>query len=205
MTVRRCPIGRCRDAAGDPAWTEAGMCDSCAATGRHALEEIPALLVALTAALPAGSNPYERVAGSTDPAAPMSLDVYCLREDIRAGIIAWELEARDVLQLSAAKPAARRLSAAMTTLAAQYDRLAGTDTGAALVRWLLRQRSAAYRMLRWTTLVHRLPAPCPNCDLLDLVRHDGDDRVRCRSCGASWDEAAYERLVLVLAAEVSRP
>lgn len=50
-------------------------------------------------------------------------------------------------------------------------------------------------------LVHRLPAPCPSCDLKALQREDGKDAVRCTSCRREWSPVEYERLVLVLASE----
>lgn len=70
------------------------------------------------------------------------------------------------------------------------------------------------RVLRWEQdlrratgnddLVHRLPAPCPRCDLLTLIREDGEDRVKCRFCHAEWQEHEYRRLVLVLASTHGR-
>jgi hypothetical protein len=48
-------------------------------------------------------------------------------------------------------------------------------------------------------LVHDLPAPCPRCDQLTLVRHDGDDHVQCEICRAQWPEEDYKRLCLVVA------
>jgi hypothetical protein len=55
--------------------------------------------------------------------------------------------------------------------------------------------------LRAEALVHHLPAPCPNCDTLGLIRHDGQDQVRCSFCGVSWQANEYDRLVHVLAWE----
>jgi len=48
-------------------------------------------------------------------------------------------------------------------------------------------------------LIHRLPAPCPSCDTLALVREDGSDQVECRACNRVWPEHDYRRLVLVVA------
>jgi len=55
--------------------------------------------------------------------------------------------------------------------------------------------------LRAEALVHHLPAPCPNCDTLGLIRHDGQDEVKCSFCGVSWQAYEYDRLVHVLAWE----
>jgi hypothetical protein len=54
-------------------------------------------------------------------------------------------------------------------------------------------------------LVHKLPAPCPNCDLTSLRRDNGADFVYCDSkvggCGWRWTEQDYRRLVLILVTE----
>ncbi|HVQ96119.1 MAG TPA: hypothetical protein VMU51_34180 [Mycobacteriales bacterium] len=52
-------------------------------------------------------------------------------------------------------------------------------------------------------LVHHLPAPCPACGLRTLVRVDGAGHVECEGCAARWDESAYRRLTVVLAAEAA--
>mgnify|MGYP003576021883 CR=1 FL=1 len=52
-----------------------------------------------------------------------------------------------------------------------------------------------------TRLVHKLPAPCPDCDLLSLIRLDGADHVECENCHRLWTEGDYQRLCVVLAAE----
>jgi Zn ribbon nucleic-acid-binding protein len=57
-------------------------------------------------------------------------------------------------------------------------------------------------------LVHRLSAPCPQCEVrglveLSLTRDDGADHVSCRICGSSWPEDDYRRLTLVLASEAA--
>jgi Zn ribbon nucleic-acid-binding protein len=59
----------------------------------------------------------------------------------------------------------------------------------------------ARRLLGLTRLVHRLAAPCPDCDLLALYREDGAAYVRCAACGAAWSEELYVSLARVIAAE----
>lgn len=53
-------------------------------------------------------------------------------------------------------------------------------------------------------LVHRLPAPCPRCDRLTLVRPNGKDHVECEACHHRWPESDYTRLCLVLASDENR-
>lgn len=48
------------------------------------------------------------------------------------------------------------------------------------------------------TLIHRLKAPCPACDIRALQRRDGEDHIRCTHCHTLWTEVEYQRLVLIL-------
>jgi hypothetical protein len=50
-------------------------------------------------------------------------------------------------------------------------------------------------------LVHRLAAPCPDCDCRTLIRRDGEDRVECTTCAKSWPEHHYEFLVRLVLRE----
>lgn len=43
-------------------------------------------------------------------------------------------------------------------------------------------------------LVHHLPLPCLQCDKKALRRRDGQDRIKCVACGASWTQEDYDRL-----------
>lgn len=43
-------------------------------------------------------------------------------------------------------------------------------------------------------LVHHLPLPCLQCDRKALRRRNGQDRIRCIACGASWTQDDYDRL-----------
>ena len=76
----------------------------------------------------------------------------------------------------------------------------GETAGLELMALETRARAA----LGATRLVHRLPAPCPSCDLVALQREDGKDEVRCTACYRVLEPEEYERLVLVLASE-NRP
>lgn len=66
-------------------------------------------------------------------------------------------------------------------------------------RRALRLVAEAERGTGTDPLVHRLPAPCPSCDTLALVREDGEDQVSCRVCHNAWTEERYRLLVRVLA------
>jgi hypothetical protein len=51
---------------------------------------------------------------------------------------------------------------------------------------------------------YRLDLPCPSCDLLTLVRRDGDAYIECESveCGRLWTEHEYQRLCKILVSEI---
>ena len=80
-----------------------------------------------------------------------------------------------------------------------HDTLA-VDAGRAILSWAARLERAAGQ----DRLQHRLPLPCPACDLLTLVRDDGAAQVDCAACGRSWPESHYRHLVDVLADEARR-
>jgi hypothetical protein len=67
---------------------------------------------------------------------------------------------------------------------------------------LLALHETAQAALGLTRLTHKLPAPCPRCDALALVRYDGADDVTCRVCGDRWPYEDYTRLTLVLASDL---
>lgn len=52
-----------------------------------------------------------------------------------------------------------------------------------------------------SALVHKLPAPCPKCDRVALIRPNGSSTVQCEFCHELWSEKDYERLCLVLASD----
>lgn len=82
-----------------------------------------------------------------------------------------------------------------------YVELTGLDGGLRLLRLHDLVRLTAGR----TRLVHRLPAPCPHCEQLALVRYDGSDQVDCERCKRSWPEEDYKRLCHILAFERTTP
>jgi Zn ribbon nucleic-acid-binding protein len=68
----------------------------------------------------------------------------------------------------------------------------------------VRETLAALRgVLGLTRLRHRLPAPCPDCEMLTLVREDGGDYVECGACHRLWTEDEYARLAVVAAEEAA--
>jgi len=53
-------------------------------------------------------------------------------------------------------------------------------------------------------VIHRLPGACMVCDRRSLQRTDGDDLVKCRACGATWDFEYYEFLARAIVFAAAR-
>lgn len=70
---------------------------------------------------------------------------------------------------------------------------------------LLNLHRRAYAAAGRTKLVHRLPTPCPWCDYLTLIRHNGADEVTCENCHKVIEEKHYSWFVAVLVREQQRP
>lgn len=76
----------------------------------------------------------------------------------------------------------------------------GVDAGLHMIE--LHRR--AYAALGRSRLVHRLPTPCPWCDVKMLVRNNGEDHVECENCHKVIPERHYSWLVSVLVREQQR-
>lgn len=63
---------------------------------------------------------------------------------------------------------------------------------------LLDLHRRAYAVAGRTKLVHRLPTPCPWCDMRSLVRHNGSSEVTCENCRRHIAERHYSWFVAVL-------
>lgn len=56
-----------------------------------------------------------------------------------------------------------------------------------------------YAGLGETRMAEKLPVPCPECDMVQMIRTVGC--VYCRECGLTFPDDQYERLALIVAAE----
>jgi len=69
---------------------------------------------------------------------------------------------------------------------------------------LLDLHRRAYSIAGRTELVHRLPTPCPWCDMRALVRHNGSSHVECENCRRIIEEKHYHWFTSVLVREEER-
>ena len=69
---------------------------------------------------------------------------------------------------------------------------------------LIELHRLAYVTLGRSKLVHRLPTPCPWCDMLTLVRENGASDVHCENCRKVVEEKHYSWFVATLVREQER-
>ncbi len=210
MTEHQCVICQRRP------YARAQVCDGC----RTWLAGQPGLIAELHAGLddalvPATSG-GQRVSGSREAPLPLAVDALDLGLPARAGTITdpyddqvghvsvatvldtwvrdWAGQRREGLPAADVATLAR-------WLADRTDWACDTHTAVDEYAAELRQLTRTLRVVTGTAqLVVRLPAPCPDCDLLSLIRADGEDHVRCTECGRLWTEDEYQRLAIVVAA-----
>lgn len=216
---------------GTPIMAARGLCVTCQRVVTDAITELPRNYVELNLALAHGEvGMTDLVSATPDPPAPLRVDIAALRHDIVAAACTWAEPVSEKLGITwdsqgidrhtrpgwRLQRATRILSLNMPVLLALaptpvrdwadngwYSTLErdndpdGVD--GALQLLALHQISRA--ALGQTRLVHLLPAPCPHCSVLALVRDNGADNVHCRNCRLKWSEADYLRLTLILVAD----
>ncbi|MGH8571858.1 MAG: hypothetical protein ACREX8_04685 [Gammaproteobacteria bacterium] len=202
-----------------------GLCLTCTRIVTDAITQLPRDYVDLHLALSHNTTGlHELVTGSTDPPAALRVNVAALAAELATTATMWAEPVAEKLGISwdsgrmgrhtrpgnALQRATRILVGAIPVLLAlrdvevqtwadngwyrTYDPADGID--GALTLHGLHQITRA--TLGHTKLVHQLPAPCPHCDTMSLVRDDGDDHVHCQRCHLRWPEADYRRLTLIL-------
>jgi hypothetical protein len=206
-----------------------GLCPTCTRVAAHAITGLPQDYVDLTYALQHGSTGLAEIVTATkDPPAPLRVSIAAHRAELVRVAATWAEPVADRLNVDwdsnqmdrHARPgyvlqrAARLLALNMSVLLALRDveiRVWADDgryssyepsDGITAALELLELHHLSRAVLGQTKLVHHLPAPCPNCDRMTLVRDDGDEFVHCAHCRLQWGEADYRRLTLILAAEV---
>lgn len=205
-----------------------GLCPTCTRVTQHAISELPRDYVDLTDALQHGTvGLAELVAATKDLPAPLRVSVAALKAEIVRAAAVWAEPVAERIRVDwdstamgrHARPgyvlqrAARLLANNMPVFLALRDvevevwaengwyHTGEPNDGVTAAIQLLDIHRVARAVLGQTKLVHELPAPCPNCDHMTLVRDDGDGNVHCRHCRLQWPEEDYRRLTLILAAD----
>lgn len=202
----------------------AGLCSGCRQLVEQALRELPRDYVELNFLLGSGSSGItdDVITHTRELPVPIRLSVEALQRSIVHETEAWAALVAARLGVSWAAWRAQMSRPGFTV-----QRAANLLHGAlGTLLWLPEQTYRHHRsgepvtrdgmhgalellhlhsMVRFaagrTKLLHRLPAPCPRCERMTLVRDNGSDMVRCEGdgCPGRWPEEDYRRLCLVLA------
>ncbi len=178
------------------------VCEGHTKAVRSTVSGFPTLYVRLHGALTPSPGQGEHVSGSRDPQAPLNIAVLSLMEDMASTTVYWANLAREhrgVGRMPGRRRDSVRLVYAVEALARHDEKVLDLSVAGEYVSVVARLQRRADVLLREDRLIHRLPAPCPACEMATLIRYDGDEWVLCASCGARWDELSYRRLVHVLA------
>jgi ribosomal protein L37AE/L43A len=208
--ARRCAAPGCKGPDGEARHVEGTwrVCRSCSGTGFAALAGLPHRYVNLRMSLRPGSATGERVSGAgfgTRP--PVKQAALNTMGDIASFLREAEREVRGLLRMRPQITTGVRESVmmirAVTTLSTSWELAMPLAPAPWIIGTAIRRSRQANHVLGWDRLVHRLPAPCPYCDTLTLIRRDGDSLVRCTICHRSWIEAEYRHFVRMLVEEVT--
>jgi ribosomal protein L37AE/L43A len=91
------------------------------------------------------------------------------------------------------------LSDAVIDLESFDEELHYSEYGVDYLTSVFEAHSRMFSLAGLAHLVHRLNAACPACGRRELVRHNGQEVVRCTRCGEKWSEPEYRRLTIVQA------
>lgn len=202
--------------------TPEGLCEGCTRRVASALAELPTDYVELNLLLASGESGIftDIVTGTRELPIPIRVSVEALQASIVHEAQAWAEPVAerlgidwDTARVAHCRPghtlqrASQLLANAVGTLLAlpaqeyrhhatgEWHELDGIDGAIELLRLHDLVRFVAGK----TKLVHRLPAPCPRCERMSLVRHNGSEVVQCEGCGVRWGFDDYTRLTLILA------
>jgi hypothetical protein len=206
--ARRCRSAHCHGPDGRPRHLSDDrlVCAGCAERGRADIAGLPRRYVSLRMSLRYRGGQGERISGpgfgSNSPVRDAALA--CM-DEMTAWTTVTDQKVREAMDwrtrpYNMMRPA-QALVAATQSLLTVWHRALIYEPGVIAVDGSLRLRVRADQLLGWNKLVHRLPAPCPYCDTLTLVRDDGQDYVRCTSCRRSWQEREYRLFVRMLVEE----
>lgn len=195
---------------GNPYW-----CDRCRTRVLDALNMLPELVAAAHGeALHATPKQAERVSRTTAPAWPGQA-ARMLTDLVIGGLVEFEDDMRELRYWSQRTATFEPImfNRTVTVLTRSIDWFltdhpiaADPDCspGATILRW----KNKAMKFTGRDELIREYPVRCPTCDLLGLRREDGSSYIECwpriGGCGRLWTEDEYERLAVVVAADLKK-
>lgn len=188
---------------GEPHW-----CDHCTGIVARALTELPELVAAIhLEALNGTPTPGARVTHTQQTPPWPGEPARILTDLIAGGLMELEDDLRHLRGYSPRPvlPEGHGMSEAIAVLTGSLDWLLQEHPNCADPTW-----SPGASLLRWHHIAVRFTKrdkprttvkelPCPRCELLMLVKADGDDSVECGNCGNRLREDEYQRRVKQLA------
>src|SRR5688572_102500 len=153
------------------------LCDPCTRATAKALRELPEIYTRLHVGLEPGAGVIDApITGSREAPTPLRIGHSAAMTDMTGTLEDWEDAVRDNEQYTPRPPRGRegvRLQGAAAFLVQHLDQLVHHPAGVVACDEIRALRSRALRRLDLTNPVDRLPAPCPDCEHLGLVRHNG--------------------------------
>jgi ribosomal protein S27E len=180
-----------------------GVCDECWDERVPVLAALPPLWHDLHNVLPPGSKKASEDIAHAAPGPRLPLNYLALDalRYVPLGLASWAAivhKRKGLPVLPDSTRWAHRLSRAMAVLTHSDAELRYSTLSGDYLNELAYMRRLMTRLTGLEPLVHMLQAPCPHCNRRNLVRHNGEDSVRCITCGQDWAGVEYDRLVAVL-------
>lgn len=197
---KRCDDGPPLDDHPGPRMARRGLlCGRCAGRLERHLAEMPARVTLLRAVFEPGRGGGEGRSRQQWPV-PLDLEAHDHLSHLSAVVGSWTVMVAEEREMRGPDHPGDPVAASRWLLS-QVEWLTGQPWVDDLADELRDLAMRADGIVRFWPQTHRLDPPCPECSAHELARRDGESRVVCGSCGASWDESAYRLLVLVLASD----
>lgn len=203
-----CVYPHCRDLDGNPRLTSDVICENCRRRYRRILDRLAWNYVAIRDQLPKPqANPDDRPGKITareyghpaEYASDLARKIADQLNEIHDDLA--EHRGDDPPPHPGVREAGR-VQAAHHYLTSWLPELCSWDAAADTAEALVDLEREARRLLGQTNPMKQLHVPCPECDMLTMVRHlalTGEDNVECRNCGYTVPEkhfGLWARMVL---------